>query len=583
MTTFVVSFVVIERLLPRLYRQEFYAEYERLMVELELEITAELERTLMTEITHEIETTWSVDTEALRMAYDLYCAEVEQRDSTIEEFGRDEDEYTIMIEEGDWEIEEVVDWELEREWRTEGYLPWELTIYRDFCQHLQEEMALLHQEAMLVWEGIHWFHLRAMRDHHLQYDSRPFTIAEEMLRYFAMTNNVMIIVWEIEPVTEHIGEVLLEIDGRVNESSDDPMIDLGNERIAILQQNHYHPATGGFAIALTGTFQPAYRVLNIISTLFMQILIAIFFVSIVISALLSRYLARPIVRLSEESKKLTKLQFEEKLKIKRRDEIGDLSSNLNFMSYELQNALDDLQEANEKLKAEMEREREQERQRRNLFTSISHELKTPITILKGQIGGMVDKVGAYKDRDTYLERAYGWTESLEKLVSEILTISRLEGEKMRLNITRIDISMLLAEICHTHQTLADNQNISFNQQIATGLTIQADASQLQIAISNVINNAVFYTPLGKLVEVQLKKDDGFATLIVTNTGAHIEEEDLKNLFNPFYRVDKSRNRHTGGSGLGLFIVKSILELHGFGYSIENIVDGVRFTIRMPLE
>lgn len=471
MGTFIISFTVIEKVLPRLYQQEFFTEFSQLTIELERDIRG------------------------------IYRGE-------------------------NW---------------GENYT------------HSYNGLKEINQEAI-----------------------------KEIVDHYATTYNMSITVWEILPVSEQLGDVIHHVDGRGLETDPLDSHRFGNHSVAWEQFNSYEPETGGFAVSVTGTFQPAIRVLTIISTLQTQILIVMFFVSIAISVLFSRYLARPIVQLSEESKKLRKLKFDEKLRIHRRDEIGDLSSNLNFMSYELKNALDDLQEANEKLKEEMEREREQERQRRNLFTSISHELKTPITILKGEIGGMIDKVGAYKDRDTYLASAYNWTEALEKLVAEVLTISRLEGEKMRLNVTQINISVLMAEICHTHKTLAYNQQLSFDQLLDSDLTIKADKSQLQIAISNVINNAIFYTLPGKSVTARLKKMDQFATLIVTNTGAHIKEEDLKNLFDPFYRVDKSRNRHTGGSGLGLFIVKNILELHDFDYLIKNVEDGVCFTIKMPL-
>jgi len=557
MTTFLVSFVVIERLLPGLYRREFTNEYHRLLAEMEHELTVELQSELTAEMEREIEMGFALpaDMEELIIWYEAHC------------FRRDD---FVVLEEAVADETYWIEWD-------------EIMFWHDpRCLRLRREMESWLQENTLVWEGVQWFQLRDMRDYYHEYDSGPFLIVQEMLRNFAMTNNLKVYVWEIYPEAEpgnaQLGDVLFEIDGRVTE--DEPMVELGDEIVAIYQQNYYHPALGGFAIAMTGTFQPAYRVLRIISTLQRQILIAIFFVAIAVSAIFSRYLARPIVQLSEDSKKLRELDFDESIRITRSDEIGNLSSNLNYMSYKLKKALDDLQDANDRLKKEMKREREQERQRRNLFTSISHELKTPITILKGEVGGMIDQVGDYKNRDTYLESAFGWIETLEKLVSEILTISRLEGEKMRLDLRTIDISALLTEIYHTHQALADNQEISFNQEIEADLTIQADESQLQIAISNIINNAIFYTQPGEKVDILLKQEDKFAILIVTNTGAHIEEEELKNLFDPFYRIDKSRNRHTGGSGLGLFIVKNILELHGFKYSIENVEEGVRFTIKM---
>ena len=542
MTTFYISFAVIENVLPQLYHQEFLNEF----AELEQELLVKLERELSAELDRAIEVSNRMRMRNFRIS----------DDETLEWWGWDRN-YCLIVDESEFET-------------SEAFIDW-------YDLHCSADMVIL---AELDWERVRWYDLRTMKYHYLRYGSTPFQTAQQVFRDFAMTHNLKITVRAIEPDTAWLAEVIFQVDGRGLE--DHVLLELGDVEITSLQTNRYDYEFGGFALVAEGTFQPAYRVLNIIFALQQQILIAIFFVSILIATLFSLYLARPIVRLSKESKKLSELEFDESLKINRRDEIGTLSSNLNFMSYKLKHTLDDLQTANERLKREMEREREQERQRRNLFASISHELKTPITILKGEIGGMIDQVGAYKDRDSYLESAYGWTETLEKLVSEILTISRLEGEKMRLNLVEFDISALLTEICHTHQSLADNQKISFEQEIDTKLMIKADESQLQIAISNVINNAIFYTQPDHVVAVVLKREEKFATLVVTNTGAHIMEDELKNLFDPFYRVDKSRNRHTGGSGLGLFIVKNILELHGFEYGIENIEEGVQFVIKMPL-
>ena len=403
----------------------------------------------------------------------------------------------------------------------------------------------------------------------------------DIVTHYATNYNMSITVWEIEPITAWLGAVIYEVDGR-GTTQEEPHIAHGNLVVSTGQLNFYTHEAGGFAINVNGTFQPAERVLAIISTLQNQILIVMFFVSLTVSTLYSFYLARPIVKLSHESKKLRKLEFDKNLKINRRDEIGDLSNNLNYMSAELKNALDDLQVANAKLKEDMQREREQERQRRNLFTSISHELKTPITVLKGEIGGMIDKIGAYKNRDTYLNSAYNWTKILEKLVSQILTISNLEGEKMKLNLAHTNITVLFTKICDMHQTLAENRNITIHKDLDTNLTSQADEQQIEIAISNIINNAIFYTTSGESIDIKLKKVDEFIMLSVQNTGASIDADDLKNIFNPFYRVDSSRNRHTGGSGLGLFIVKNIFDLHGFEYGIKNVKEGVRFTVRIPL-
>ena len=558
MTTFFLTFAVIELLLPRLYRREFVHDYNHLMANLQDELLAELEAGVSFQMAETMEMAIAAD-ESLALLVERFEYWVEIYEQQCPDF--------VPDFEAVWDQSELHD------------------LNAPSCELVWLEIAALDQfiegyvvAEPVVHQPIEWFHFRQLRTHHEQYGSTHYLTIERILTEFAMVNNVRVIVWDM-PLGFELGEVLFYIEGRSAEM--EFMTQLDETELGVREQRFHNPATGGFAIAVSGTFQPAYRVLNIISTLQRQLLIAIFFVSLVISALFSIYLARPIVRLSEKSKRLRLLQFEHQSTVKRKDEIGDLSSNLNFMSQELKQTLDELQTANERLKIEMEREREQEQQRRDLFTSISHELKTPITILKGEIGGMIDEVGAYKDRDFYLDSAYGWTETLEKLVSEILTITRLEGEKMRLDVQVLNLSVLLDEVFQTHEALAKNRQVVFHNAVVANVCVHADKAQLQMALSNVVNNAIFYTQPGEMVRVSLAQAEGVATLSVTNWGAHIEEDALKHLFDPFYRIDKSRNRHTGGSGLGLFIVKNILELHGFDYAIENVEDGVCFTVDIP--
>jgi len=305
-------------------------------------------------------------------------------------------------------------------------------------------------------------------------------------------------------------------------------------------------------------------------------------VSIILALFYSYYLARPIVNLSHMSRKMSEINLTNRCDIYRTDEIGTLADNLNNMAKKLESTLDNLQSANLQLRKEMEKERKQEKQRNDLFTAISHELKTPITILKGEIEGMIDQIGVYQDRDLYLQQAHKTTKRLEKLVYEILMISRMSAKEAEFILQKTDVTKLTQEACQKSEELADSRNVSITYYCEDNVRTIADEKMLQIAIFNIINNAIFHTEAGELVTVRLhaSKDKGIIT--IENAGAHISEEDLENIFEPFYRVDKSRNRYTGGSGLGLFIVKCILDSHQFHYTIKNNEEGVIFTIEFLL-
>jgi len=228
------------------------------------------------------------------------------------------------------------------------------------------------------------------------------------------------------------------------------------------------------------------------------------------------------------------------------------------------------------LQADIQREREHERRRRDFFVAISHELKTPVTILKGELEGMILNVGKFKDRDKYLGEAYKTGESIEKLVSEIMTIAKLDT----ISLKNEDILLPeLTETCvKTYEPLAQAKGIKINRNFNTSAAIQGDKAQIKTVLSNIIGNAVNYSPESNLVDIGIKQENDTIVLSVENTGISIEPQELLKIWEPFYRIDKSRNRNTGGSGLGLYIVRIILDLHGLTYRFEPTKTGMKFII-----
>lgn len=305
---------------------------------------------------------------------------------------------------------------------------------------------------------------------------------------------------------------------------------------------------------------------------FPYVLIGIIIISLLAAFIYSRILAKPIVEISVISQKMSALDMTWRCDINRSDEIGALAKNLNDMAARLNKSLKELQTANEKLEDDIENEREQERRRRDFFTAISHELKTPITILKGQIDGMILGVGKFKDRDMYLNEAYQTIESTEKLLKEIMMLGKLESVALRLE----DIPLrVLAEDCYRiYEGMARDKETKLNASYNANPIIKADKEQMRTVLSNIIGNAVRHSPSGSTVEIVLSE----SSLTIENTGVHLDREAISQIFQPFYRADKSRSRDTGGSGLGLYIVKAILELHEFEYRFENTQRGMNFTI-----
>ncbi len=304
-------------------------------------------------------------------------------------------------------------------------------------------------------------------------------------------------------------------------------------------------------------------------------LCVVIFVSSIASALFySWYMAAPIQKVSKISKQMAGMDFSGLCPTKRTDEIGVLSDSLNTLSRKLAAALSELREANEKLQADIDRERELERQRTEFFSAASHELKTPITIIKGQLQGMLYQVGRYKDRETYLAQSLEVTDTLEKMVQELLAISHLDAPGYTCKKSRLNLSKLVYDRLAAYEDLFMQKALTVEYAISPDAFILGDSQQLQKVLDNLLGNAAAYSGAGNCIVVNLWEDAEKVCLTIENTGAHIPDADIPKLFEAFYRVDPSRNRQTGGIGLGLYIVKTILDLHGASVKIENSVQGV---------
>lgn len=309
------------------------------------------------------------------------------------------------------------------------------------------------------------------------------------------------------------------------------------------------------------------------------LLLALLAFSLLCALVYSRYITRPIVRLSGIAGKMAELDFAWTCEEARQDEIGNLGRSLNRMARKLSRALSDLKASNEALKGEMEQERELDRQRAAFFSAASHELKTPVTILKGQLSGMLDGVDVYRDREKYLARSLQVTARMENLIHEILTISRLEARSGAFALEPVDVSETVRRQLELDADLIAQRGLHTVTDLQPGLIVPGDPSMLAKAVGNLLSNAALYSPEGCEIRVWSGLQGGDPALTVENTGVHIGDEALERLFEPFYREEQSRSRRTGGSGLGLYLARMILERHGAVCRICNTSDGVMATVR----
>lgn len=227
--------------------------------------------------------------------------------------------------------------------------------------------------------------------------------------------------------------------------------------------------------------------------------------------------------------------------------------------------------------------RETERLRRELTANVSHELRTPLTSIVGFIETLLD--GAMNDEVTarrFLTIVDDEANRLVKLVDDLMDLSRLESKRVALELKPVDVGFLVHHVVDKMRPLAEASQLVLSQSVPSGLIVPADADRLEQVLTNLVDNALKYTPPGGRVEVRAAAMNGEIAVEVADTGRGIPPEDLPHVFERFYRADRSRTRGSGGTGLGLAIAKHIVEAHGGRISVRSRSDeGTAFVVTLP--
>lgn len=331
-----------------------------------------------------------------------------------------------------------------------------------------------------------------------------------------------------------------------------------------------------YVLEVNTPLQPIDEASTVMAYLMPYMMGIIIIVSLIAAFLYSKTIARPLIKINRTAKEMSKLDFSVKCDVKSNDEIGELATSLNELSFNLKETMDSLHNANEKLKRDIQRQKEQEEERREFVATISHELKSPITAVSGQIEGMLYNIGAYKDREKYLRKSLYIMKDMEKLVYELLDVYRLDNKKTLKNKVKINLFDLIDKIISDVMYFIEEKNFKLTVDVSKEYYIEGNLDMIKKAFSNIIINGIKYSEENEELIIKLEGN----SFQIINTGAHIDKSDLDKIFEPFYRVEKSRNRKTGGSGLGLHIVKKVLEVHDYKYTIENIENAVKFTIEL---
>lgn len=313
-----------------------------------------------------------------------------------------------------------------------------------------------------------------------------------------------------------------------------------------------------------------------------QFLLYMGIAAILFSALLSWYFAKritdPIEELAALSIKMANLDFNAKYKSGGKNEIGMLGGNFNIMSLKLEHAISELKTANNELQRDIEKKEKLENMRTEFLGNVSHELKTPIALIQGYAEGLKEGIadGDEESRDFYCDVIIDEANKMNQMVKNLLTLNQLEFGNDDPTFERFNIVELIRGVIQSLAIMAEQSGVKIHFRHSEALYVWADEFKTEQVIRNYLTNALHYAMYDKVVDVKLQESEGSVRISVFNTGNPIPEEDLPHLWDKFYKVDKARTREYGGNGIGLSIVKAIMDSFHKEFGVKNYDNGVEF-------
>lgn len=305
--------------------------------------------------------------------------------------------------------------------------------------------------------------------------------------------------------------------------------------------------------------------------------------SIVVAAIAARQITKPVLELTDLSKRMADLDFDAKYKNngKTKNEIDILGEHMNQMSKNLEETISELKSANAELQKDIERKMEVDEMRKEFLANVSHELKTPIALVQGYAEGLKECLHEDQEsRDFYCSVIIDETARMNEMVKKLLSLNQLEFGNDALDMERFNITEMVGNIVASSELLASQKGVSISFGETGPYDVWADEFKIEEVIVNYLSNAINHAAGEKKVRVFFTDKGDLLRISVFNTGKRIPEEDLEKIWVKFYKVDKAHTREYGGNGIGLSIVKAIMESHGRGYGVINHEDGVEFWIEL---
>lgn len=312
--------------------------------------------------------------------------------------------------------------------------------------------------------------------------------------------------------------------------------------------------------------------------------IIIIAVGILLVWLFSKKITEPILELAALSERMAEQDFEVKYTSGGENEIGVLGRNFNIMSEKLEETISELKNANYELKQDIEKKEKIEEMRTEFIGNVSHELKTPIALIQGYAEGLKEGVNSdAESRDFYCDVIMDEAGKMNRMVKNLLTLNQLEFGESDVQFDRFNIVELIQGVIQSCEILIQQKDAEVRFDTSTPVYVWADEYKVEQVVRNYFSNALNHLDGKRVIDIKVRKDKKIARISVFNTGKPIPQEDIGRIWDKFYKVDKARTREYGGNGIGLSIVKAIMEAMQKDYGVRNYDNGVEFWFELDVK
>ncbi len=300
-------------------------------------------------------------------------------------------------------------------------------------------------------------------------------------------------------------------------------------------------------------------------------------ISILVMLWISKKFTGPILQLAGIAKKMSDLDFDVKYEVDTEDELGELGGSINVLSEKLESTISELKSANNELLSDLQNKVQIDEMRKDFLSNVTHELKTPIALIQGYAEGLKDNISDDQEsKDFYCEVIIDEAQKMNSMVKKLLSLNQIEFGNNQPNIERFDLTALVRSVIHSTEILLEQKKATMHFEETESLYVWADEYMIEEVFTNYISNALNHVEGPRIIEVKFIQMGEVVRVAVFNTGTPIPEEDIENIWIKFYKVDKARTREYGGSGIGLSIVKAIMDSHNRKCGAINHENGVEF-------